>query len=189
MSTGYQIDDQQLLYFVTFQVVDWVDIFTRQIYRDIVIESLRYCQKYKDLQIFGYVIMSNHIHLILQSPTGKLSDTIRDFKKFTSSNIIKNINENACESRKGWILSRFHLTAQKQNKNDKYKFWTSDNHAEVIYSESFAREKLDYIHNNPVKAGIVKRPQDYIYSSASNYADEESILKISLLSLKWRTIK
>ena len=67
MSTGYQIVDQSALYYLTLQVVDWIDIFTRQVYRDIVIESLKFCQQNKDLQIFGYVVMSNHVHLIANS--------------------------------------------------------------------------------------------------------------------------
>ena len=82
MSTGYHID-QQALHYLTIQVVDWIDVFTRKAYRDIVIDSLQFCQKHKGLQIFGYVIMSNHIHLIANSPQGELSNTVRGFKKFT----------------------------------------------------------------------------------------------------------
>ncbi|HNW97085.1 MAG TPA: transposase [Bacteroidales bacterium] len=98
MTTGYQIKEQAGLHYLTFQVVDWIDIFTRQVYRDIVIDSLSYCKQNKDLQIFGYVIMSNHVHLIVNSTSGKLSDTVRDFKKFTSSKIIKEIIDNPQES-------------------------------------------------------------------------------------------
>ena len=104
MSTGYQIKDQQALHYLTIQVVDWIDVFTRKAYRDIVIDSLQFCQKHKGLQIFGYVIMSNHIHLIANSPQGELSNTVRDFKKFTAKNIIESItNDN--ESRKDWMLN------------------------------------------------------------------------------------
>jgi REP element-mobilizing transposase RayT len=73
MSTGYQITDQEGLYYLTFQIVDWIDIFTRQVYRDIVIDSLKYAIDNKELQVFAFVIMSNHVHLIAQSSTGKLS--------------------------------------------------------------------------------------------------------------------
>ena len=81
MSTGYQIKDQEALHYLTLQIVDWIDLFSRKVYRDIVLESIRY-QQNKGLQVFGYVIMSNHVHLICNSPEGKLSDTIRDLKKF-----------------------------------------------------------------------------------------------------------
>ena len=99
MKEGYVIRDQTLPHFITSTVVDWIDIFTRQAYRDIVIESLDYCIKNKGMLLYGYVIMSNHIHLIIQSEEGKLSDLIRDFKKFTAKNILKKI-QNSPESRK-----------------------------------------------------------------------------------------
>jgi REP element-mobilizing transposase RayT len=79
MSTGYQIYDQRATYFITCTIVDWVDVFTRNIYRDIVIDSLKFCIEQKGLRVYGYVIMTNHVHMIVASSTGKLSDTIRDF--------------------------------------------------------------------------------------------------------------
>ena len=84
MSTGYKLSEENGCYYLTLQVVGWVDIFTRKVYRDIVIDSLKYCQQNKGLSLFAYVIMSNHIHLLAQSEYGKLSDIIRDFKSFTS---------------------------------------------------------------------------------------------------------
>ena len=87
------------LYFVTFQVVGWLDVFSRQIYRDIFLESLDYSQKHKGLEVYAYVIMTNHVHLILGSATSKLSDTIRDVKRFTSNKILKAISESHQESR------------------------------------------------------------------------------------------
>ena len=117
MSTGYQIKDQQALHYLTIQVVDWIDVFTRQKYRDIILDSLRYCQKNKGLQVFGYVIMSNHIHIIANSPEGLLSDTLRDFKKFTARNIIENIQDSN-ESRKDWMLNRFQFNAQRHSRNE-----------------------------------------------------------------------
>ena len=92
MSTGYKIHDKDGAYFLTFQIVGWVDLFSRQEYRDIVIESLKYCQKEKGLNLFAYVIMSNHIHLLAQSEVGNLSGFIRDFKNFTSKRFIDSIN-------------------------------------------------------------------------------------------------
>lgn len=89
MPTGYQIKEQNALHYVTLQIVYWIDIFTRKTYRDIIIESLRYCQQEKGLEIYAYVIMSNHVHLIIKSEKNELSDIISDFKKFTSKKIIK----------------------------------------------------------------------------------------------------
>jgi REP element-mobilizing transposase RayT len=102
MSTGYQISEQDELYYVTFQIVRWVDIFTRQVYRDIVIDSLKFCQQHKGLEIYAFVIMSNHIHLLIRSQEARLSDTIRVFKSFTAKKILEAINTES-ESRKEWI--------------------------------------------------------------------------------------
>jgi len=186
MSTGYQIKDQEALYFITFQIVDWIDVFSRKIYKDIMIDSFKYAIENKGLQIFAYVIMSNHIHIIAQSSTGKLSDNIRDIKKFTSIKIIETIMS-IPESRRKWILNRFKFNASHLTSNKVYQVWTHENHAILLYSNDFIREKIEYIHNNPVKAGIVEKPEDYIYSSARNYADLDAPIDIPILVLPWHT--
>ena len=177
MKEGYIIRDQTLPYYITATVVDWIDIFTRQTYRDSIIESLDYCIKNKGMILYGYVIMSNHIHLIIQSEEGKLSDLIRDFKKFTAKNILDKIQA-VPESRKEWMLERFKLAAEKHTRNKNYQFWQYGNHAEEIYSNKFMWSKLDYIHLNPVRAGLVEKTSHYIYSSASNYINDSGLLKI-----------
>ena len=88
MSTGYKIQKDDSAYYVTFQIVGWVDLFTRQVYRDIVIDSLKYCQDNKGLAVFGYVIMSNHIHLLVQAQKSNLSDIVRDIKSYTSQKFL-----------------------------------------------------------------------------------------------------
>ena len=181
MSEAYKIKKTNDLYFVTFTVVYWVDIFTRQVYRDILIDNLKYCRKNKDLDIFAYVIMSNHVHLLLRSRTNKLSETIRDLKSYTSKQIIKEITDNHQESRKKWLLNLFKFAGKYNPKNKKYQFWTNNNHAELIYSNKFIDQKINYIHDNPVKAGIVEKPEDYLYSSARNYADLENLFEIDLI--------
>ena len=177
MKEGYVIRDQTLPHYITATVVDWIDIFTRQTYRDSIIESLDYCIKNKGMILYGYVIMSNHIHLIIQSEDGKLSDLIRDFKKFTAKNILDKIQV-VPESRKEWMLERFKLAAEKHTRNKNYQFWQYGNHAEEIYTNKFMWSKLDYIHLNPVRAGLVEKASHYIYSSASNYINDSGFLKI-----------
>ena len=180
MPDDYQINDQEGLYYLTFQVVDWIDIFTRQVYRDIVIESLKYAIENKGFNVFAFVIMSNHLHLIAQSSTGKLSDTIRDIKKFTSKQIIHTILT-IPESRKDWMLNRFEFNAKQHLRNKTYQFWTHENHAVYLYSPEFIREKFDYLHNNPVRAGLVEKPEEYLYSNARYYAGLDCVLKITVL--------
>jgi len=187
MPTGYQIKNQEVAHYLTFQIVYWIDLFSRQIYRDIVLESLRHCQKSKGLEIFAWVIMSNHIHMIARSCNGDLSGIIRDFKKFTSKKIIESIQQGN-ESRKDWMLRLFAHAAKKQNKNGEYQVWTHENHAVELISNGFIDQKVDYIHQNPVRAGIVNRPEKYIYSSAVDYNDEKGLLDVIKISLSWKTI-
>ena len=188
MSTGYQIKEQDKLHFVTLQVVEWVDIFTRQKYRDIIITNLEYCQKNKGLEIFAWVIMSNHIHLLIKSENAELSDILRDFKSYTSKKIIAEI-DSCNESRREWMLKIFKDAAFKHKRNSEYQFWTHENHAEYIYSNKFIEQKLDYIHNNPVRAGIVEKPEEYKYSSAKDYAGEKGLLEIEIIMRQWKTYK
>ena len=182
MKEGYVIRDQNLPHFFTSTVIDWVDVFSRKSYRDCVIESLDFCIKNKGMILYSYVIMSNHIHMIVQSENGKLSDLIRDFKKFTSKTILEKI-QNEPESRRQWMLERFKLATQSHSRNKNYQFWQLSNHAEEIYSEKFMWSKIDYIHFNPVRSGIVIKPQDYIYSSASNYIENKGIIKVEIVQI------
>lgn len=106
MSQGYQIINQSAIHYLTFQVVDWIDVFSRRRYRDIILDSYRYSQKEKGLWLYSYVIMSNHIHLIAASKDGELSDLVRDIKKFTASKILNTIKTEP-ESRRESMLKRF----------------------------------------------------------------------------------
>jgi REP element-mobilizing transposase RayT len=177
MKNGYLIRDQSKPHFLTLTVVDWIDIFSRKIYKDILIESFVYCQQYKGLIIHAYVIMSNHIHVVFQAESGSLSDIIRDFKVFTAKKILQAI-EAGPESRSDWVLKRFEFAAKSHSRNSKFQFWRYGNHPEEIFSEKFLWTKLNYIHMNPVKAGIVRKASDYLYSSASNYVGDEGLLNV-----------
>lgn len=181
MSTGYKILDQNALFYMTFQIVDWVDIFTRKIYKDIVIESFEYCKESKGLNLYAYVIMSNHIHLIASAREGfALSDIIRDFKKYTAKQFLEEITK-PTESRNDWMLKRFEFAAKRHKRNSEFQIWTHENHAVELITNKFIDQKLNYIHENPVRAGIVSKAEDYIYSSARNYCELDYILKVDLI--------
>jgi REP element-mobilizing transposase RayT len=176
MSDGYQIKNQQGLYFLTFQVVGWADVFSRKVYRDIVIDSFDYCRKHKKLKIYSYVIMTNHIHCIL-STEGNLSDIIRDFKRHTSTTILETI-EAENESRKEWLMLIFKYHAKYNKRNNELQFWTHENHAVELTSNEIIDSRINYIHQNPVRAGWVANDYEYLYSSATNFANLESLLEI-----------
>ena len=177
MNDGYKIRNQALPHFMTMTVVDWIDVFSRKIYRDVLIESLIYCINNKAMTVYGYVIMSNHIHLIIHSKEEKLSDLIRDYKKFTASSILSKIQTEP-ESRREWMLERFKLSTESHSRNKYFQFWQYGNHPEEIYSNNFMWSKLDYIHLNPVRAGLVEKASHYVYSSSSNYINDSGLLAI-----------
>jgi len=166
---GYKIRNQSAIHFITFAVVEWVDVFTRKEYRDIVLDSIKHCQDKRSLLLHCWCIMSNHLHLIVSAKNNDLSEILRDFKKFTSKQIIKAIEENQHESRREWMLRIFREEGEKNSRNTNYQFWRQDNQPQELYSAAFVFQKMNYIHNNAVEAGIVERPEDYLYSSAKDY--------------------
>ena len=181
MGDSYQIRDQEGLYFPTCQVVGWVDIFSRRIYRDIVVDSLAYCRAQKGLEVFAYVIMTNHVHMIVRSSTGSLSDVIRDFKRFTSNKIMAEVESNDRESRKEWLEMVFKYHAKYNSRVNDKQFWTHENHAIELVDNKMVDSRVDYIHTNPVRAGWVENAEDYLYSSARNYAGRKGQLGIDLI--------
>ncbi len=181
MPDTYVIKDQQAPYYLTFQVVAWVDVFTRRIYRDIIVNAFNYCTQNKSLEVHAWVIMSNHVHCILSSQNGTLSDTIRDFKRHTSKQILQEAQSER-ESRKEWMLFQFKYAAKQHVRNDQYQVWTHENHAVEIsaFIKSMAQSKIDYIHNNPVRAGWVEAPEEYMYSSAKDYAEKKGLVQLTM---------
>lgn len=170
---GYSIKDQFAIHFITFSVVQWVDVFSRKEYVDIVLESIRFCQKRKGLKVHAWCIMSNHLHLIISAiEPNRLSDILRDFKKFTSSRIVNAISENNKESRKGWMLWIFKKAGEHNKRNKDYQFWQQDNHPIQCDTNNILESRMIYLHENPVRAGIVRSEQDYVYSSGIDYYTE-----------------
>lgn len=181
MSEGYQIYDQNRLHYLTFQIVQWVDVFTRNEYKKIIVNCFDFCRKNKGLELYAYVIMTNHIHLIARAKEPfRLSDIVRDFKKFTANQLLP-LMKLPVESRSDWMMKRFEFSASSNSRNSNYQLWTHENHAVELFTPAFITQKLDYIHNNPVRAGIVEKADDYLYSSAKNYAGLKGILDIDYL--------
>ena len=167
------------LYFTTSTVIDWMDVFTRPAYKQIIVDSLKYCQTQKGLEIYAWVLMTNHLHMIVSMESNQsIGDVLRDFKKFTSKAIIKAIQDNQTESRKEWLLDRCWFRGVNDSKIKNYKFWQDGSYIETIYSYEFYKEKLNYIHMNPVKQEIVEKPEDYVYSSARNYNGQKGIIDV-----------
>ena len=178
----YLILDQNAPYFVTFTVVDWVDVFTRLIYKQIITNNLTYCVEHKGLEIWAWCLMSNHLHAVLRAKEGnELSAIIRDYKKYTSKKIVEMIQTEP-ESRREWMLHRFEHAGNLDKRITNYKFWQESNHAIFLdpLRPEIKKQKIDYIHNNPVRAGIVEKPEDYLYSSARDYCGISGLIKATL---------
>ena len=148
-------------------------VFTRLKQRYVIINALDYCQKQKGLEIYAYCIMPSHVHMLCKAKEGYvLSNIMRDFKRYTSKQIIETII-NFPESRREWLLEYFNKACQHLKRKQTYKVWQDGYHAEICSSNKFILQKLNYIHNNPVIDKIVANPEDYVFSSARNYADLE----------------
>lgn len=216
------------VFFVTTTVIDWVDVFTRDEYKKIIVESLDFCRRKKGLRIYAWVLMTNHLHLILSHDVDNkhLASVIGDFKKFTSKAVIQAIIDNPKESRRRWLLAHFeethivsnpdavcarskfnhghYIPVEERNhpslenvkddsmdyaksppaQHDKsYHLWQRGYDSYCIYNIKHLRQKIDYLHANPVRAGIVDHPRDYRHSSYRNYCDEPGELEIDLLNL------
>lgn len=183
-------------YFVTTRVARGLRLFVDDIYNEIIINNFIFYRKAKCFKLLGYVIMPDHLHYIIL-PVGQytISDILRDFKKQTSKDILRRLKKDkragrilnpTCGNTSGiknpaspaWarrLLGLFFKNSIKQE----YQVWQSRNWTVNIYSEKFFHRKLGYIHQNPVKAGLVKNAVDYKYSSARNYyLGDYSVIKI-----------
>ena len=177
MSRNYKFHNPEGVYFVSFAVVEWIDVFTRNEYKDIVLESLQFCQANKQMKIFAWCIMTNHMHLVFRSAGSQKPELLLgDFKRFTSRKIVKAIQESPLESRREWLLQHFSAAAQNSSNVKHYQFWRHDNKPIELWSNKAIDEKIGYIHNIPVEAGLVFRPEEYTYSSAVDYAGESGLL-------------
>lgn len=178
MGFHYRVYDNRRPYFITTIIVDWIDLFIRKNHRLCVIESLKYCQQHKGLEIYAWCLMPSHLHMIVRAADGYvLTDIIKDFKSYTSRELIKHIKEEP-ESRREWLLSSFKKAAEAHPKNILYKVWQDGYHPVELYTPKFTLQKLNYIHNNPVEEMLVEKPWDYMFSSARNYADMDNLLDV-----------
>lgn len=178
MSRKYKFHNPSGVYFVSFATVNWIDVFTRQLYFDILIDSIDYCRKEKGMELYCYCLMPSHVHFIFRSAFDDPAGLLRDFKTFTSKKVLKAIQENEQESRKEWLLWMFERAGKKNATTSKHQFWQQHNQPIELWSTKVIRQKIDYIHKNPVEAGFVLNGEDWKYSSARNFADDHTVLRI-----------
>jgi len=182
VSRNSKIWDQDKFYFLSFATVNWIDALTKPIYKDIIVESLKYCIENKGLEVSAWCIMSNHIHLIIDSEQQKIEDIIRDLKRHTSKAILKAILKNPQESRSDyWVMWMFERAGQRNSNNQNYQFWQQNNQPIILDSNFKMDQKLDYLHKNPVLEGYVLELEHYIYISAVDYTGVRGMIPITFI--------
>ncbi len=177
----YKIANQQQTYFLTLTIVDWVDVFTKKDYKLIIVDSLNFCIEKKGLEVIAWVLMSNHLLLMVRAKEGyNLSHILRDFKKYTSKEITAKILEIG-ESRREWLLNKFAFEAKRSGRAKFYKVWRDDNHAICLEKNEWIAQRLNYIHQNPVRQLIVNNAYEYVFSSAIDYADGKGLVNVTVI--------
>ena len=169
MTNSYRVfTDKHYAYFVTWTIVDWLPLFAEPAYRQIVLDSLNYLRTDKHTQLNAFVVMSSHVHAVLWPDDGiNLSDVTRDFKRFTSRELSREAERQGANK----FISRF-KNARRENRAQvvsTYQVWQEGSHPEAIFTEKFAKQKIDYIHLNPVRAEMVKTAEEWPHSSARAY--------------------
>jgi REP element-mobilizing transposase RayT len=181
MSRKYKFHNKGGLYFVSFATVYWLDVFTREEYFDKVVESIKFCQHNKGMEVYARCIMTNHVHLIFKAKEENPSELMRALKTYTSNSLQKLIEENKQEGRSEWLLWMMERAATKSANVKHRQFWCQDNKPIELWSSTVIDQKLEYIHMNPVVAGFVSEPEHWRYSSAIDFANKKGLIELSEL--------
>ncbi|MFQ5491891.1 MAG: transposase [Phycisphaerae bacterium] len=158
--------DENLPHFCTITVLDWLPVLIESRYIDPIIDSLGYCRQHKGLQLFGFVVMPNHVHLI--AAADDLHPVMRDFKRFTSRTLHENLKEDGRSTLLTWLEQ---ATEPSRRQRGELGFWKPGFHPKAIWSRDVFDQKLRYLHQNPVRKGLLQSPDEWWYSSAGYYAD------------------
>ena len=181
MSRKYKFLNKEGLYFVSFAVVNWIDVFIRPEYNEIIVESLTYCKNNIGLELYCWCIMSSHVHLIFSTKDNNPEIILGRFKEYTAKQLVKAIHDNQQESRKEWLLWMFKRAASKSSNVTTYQFWQHNNQPIELWSPKVIEQKADYLHNNPVEAGFVAEAEHWKYSSAIDYWGGKGLIDIAYL--------
>ncbi|MFQ5706708.1 MAG: transposase [bacterium] len=178
MRSRYKFIEKEAIYFVTCTIVEWLPVFTHGKYFEILIDSLKFCQHHKDLEIYAFVLLDNHLHLVVFGP--ELSLIVGSFKKFTARQVINSLKKD----HKDWLLTELAFYKKRYKTKSDYQVWQEGSHPQLIISDEMLIQKIEYIHYNPVKRGLVDKPEHWRYSSARNYfLGDHSIIEINRLPL------
>ena len=168
----YRFAEPNRPHFLTCTVVEWLPVFTRQEAVQILFDSWSYLQRHEGLRLYGFVVLENHLHAVAQS--NDLPNTWSRFKSYTARQVIDLLKAHGTEA----LLKRMLFTRKAQRDDREYQFWQEGSHPQGIDNEAMLRQKLEYIHQNPVKRGYVDEPEHWRWSSARNYAGQEGLVEV-----------
>jgi REP element-mobilizing transposase RayT len=170
--TRYRIYETEYPYFLTCTIVGWLPVFTRPEAANIVFESWRYLQEHEGFKLFGYVILENHLHLLASAP--ELASAMKSFKMYTARNIVDLLEQHSADV----LLRQLRAHKLRHKTKSEYQVWQEGSKPKQITGEAMMLQKLEYMHNNPVKRGYVADPLHWRYSSAQNYAGQRGLMEV-----------
>ncbi|MNZ67000.1 Transposase IS200 like protein [compost metagenome] len=168
----YVITDPAQPHFLTCTVMEWLPLFSRPTLVDILLDCWRYQQAHQGLRLYGYVVMENHLHYLAQAPD--LAQCVSSFKSYTARRILDDLEQRGAQS----ALQRLSFSKRAHKQDREFQLWQEGSHAELVCSEDVMRQKLDYIHQNPVRRGYVDQPEHWRYSSARDYQGQPGLIGI-----------
>ena len=168
----YHFTEPDSPHFLTCTVVEWLPVFTRPAAVQILLDSWSYQQQHGGLRLYGFVILENHLHAVAQAED--LPETWSRFKSFTARRLIELLEVHHAEA----LLKRMRFARKAQREDRDYQLWQEGSHPQLIVDEDMLRQKLDYMHRNPVERGYVDRAEHWRWSSARCYAGEEGVIEV-----------
>jgi putative transposase len=160
MRSRYRVNEPHAAYFITATIVAWLPVFTTAERCNIVVESLKYCRAHKQLEIFAWVILDNHLHAVLSAP--ELPRVLADFKRHTAQRLLEKLEAEKCE----WLLNQLRYFRASHKNESEHQVWQEGSHPQAIGDDRMMLQKMDYVHDNPVRRGLVAGREHWRYSSA-----------------------
>lgn len=175
MSRAYKFRNPDGCYFVSFAIVKWLPILESDDYKGSIVDSLKYCQQYKNMEIIAWCIMPSHVHLVYRTIGERPEQVLGSLKRYTSATIRKKL-ESEVNHRTRAYLEVFQKAGNYTSNTASFQFWQHDNMPIELWSNQFISQKVRYTHQNPVEAGLVGRAADYIFSSARDYEGKPGLI-------------
>jgi putative transposase len=178
-----EFGDKRACYFITFQTVDWIDIFIRPVYKQVIVHTLNHFIDSKGLELYAWCLMPHHLHLLARADNGPvIAEVEKEYKTFTTTKILEAIDTEPA-IRKEWMMERFENFGNKMGSMKKYHVWQNCSNPLYIDLEKkdILLEHFEHIHQNPVRDRVVDTPSEYLYSSARDYTGMKGLVNITKL--------